>query len=137
MDAQRKQLLAMVAVALSSVTACVTPRAAPAVPADAGTAQVPWEDFTPLAAEALNEALVPEQRAVALQTLAAKTGISALSVAVVCLGDANRELRLTAASVSGALGGKDAKAALIARRGVEEDAEVRDALQLGVAKSEP
>jgi HEAT repeat protein len=123
--------------ALALWAGCATSRAAPARAEDAGAAAEAGPDSTGLAATALNLALPIDQRVEALRGLAKNTGVSAVSVAASCLEDDSSELRLAAANVLGALAGKDARAALTARLGVEEEPAVRDALQRGLAKCEP
>ena len=132
MSFARQGILALVA----SWAACATPRPAQPDPIDAGVS-APAEDSTGLAAVALDVGAPVAARAKALRALASRTGVSALSVAAICLTSDARELRLSAADVLGALGGKDAKAALLSRLAVEEDEGVRNALQRGVDKSEP
>jgi len=120
------------------LTSCATPRPAKPTRVDAGGLEPTRpEDLTPLAAAALDPSLPADARARALRSFGEKAGISAASVATVCLAAEAVELRQAAAEALGAIGGKDARAALIARLEVEPDPQVREALERAVAESEP
>lgn len=70
-------------------------------------------------------------------TLGRLTGTAAVPIASACVRADSRELRLTAANVLGAIGGKDARSAVALQLGSETDPEVRVALQRALAKGEP